>query len=243
MQKPYWQQWTCSKLLKLLLVLLFVQSYAKVELNDLHLNLNVEKFQLENGISVCLIARHRSPIVMQQVWYNVGSGDEHDGITGVSHFLEHMMFKGTPLYPSGAFNQELKKIGAQYNAFTSQDFTVYHEIVLRENLEKVINLEADRMRNLDIELSLMEKERKVITEERRSRTEDDPYALARESFYLHAYEGNPYQSPVIGHMRSIHNVTKAKLQHWYNSYYTPSNVTLIYIGDIKKKELKQLFLM
>ena len=143
---------------------------------------------------------HRAPVVISQVWYRVGSAQEHSGITGVSHVLEHMMFKGTEKYPSGTFSSTVAEIGARDNAFTGRDYTAYYQLMGKDNLETSFVLESDRMLNLVLSPEDFNSELEVVKEERRLRTDDNPNALVYEQLYSSAFINNPYHHPIIGWM-------------------------------------------
>lgn len=197
----------------------------------------VSQFELDNGMKILVKEDHRAPIAVQQVWYRVGSNYEHNGITGVSHMLEHMMFKGTEKLEPGEFSKTVSKLGGQENAFTSSDYTAYYQVVAKEHLQKVMQLEADRMRNIRITDEEFQKERDVVTEERRWRTEDKPGAKLYELFKATAYVNSPQHHPVIGWMSDIRNWTLADIQQWYQLWYAPNNATLVVVGDVDPQQV------
>lgn len=199
----------------------------------------LSKFQLENGLQVLVKEDHRAPVAVQQVWYRVGSTYEHGGITGLSHMLEHMMFKGTERYSAGEFSRQVSKLGGQENAFTSYDYTAYYQVVGRQHLEKVMALEADRMRNLVLKEADFQTERDVIAEERRMRTEDNPRSKLYELFRATAFINSPSHHPVIGWMSDIQNYTLQDLKAWYRQWYAPNNATLVVVGDVNPQQVFQ----
>lgn len=197
-------------------------------------------FTLPNGLQVVVIENHRAPIVAQMVWYKVGAADEAPGKSGIAHFLEHLMFKGTKVIPPGEFSKTVARNGGQDNAFTSHDFTAYFQRVAKDKLELIMRLESDRMTNLTITDAEVLPERDVVREERRSRTDNDPasqlYEQARAALYLN----HPYGRPVIGWPSEIAKLnTKDALEH-YKRYYAPNNAILIVAGDVTVAEVKGL---
>ncbi len=199
----------------------------------------VTTFELKNGLKVVVKEDHRAPVVVHQVWYRVGSNYEHNGITGLSHMLEHMMFKGTKAYKDGEFSQRVSKMGGQENAFTSSDYTVYYQMVGKQHLEAVMKLEADRMRNLQLDDKDFQKERDVVTEERRWRTEDNPNSKLSEQFNAMAFVNSPPHHPVVGWMQDIKSWTLPDLEGWYQRWYAPNNATLVVVGDVDPKQVKK----
>lgn len=194
---------------------------------------------LDNGLRVLLQEDHRSPVASFQIWYRVGSRDERVGLTGLSHYLEHMMFKGTPTYGPRVFSKLVETVGGQDNAFTSRDVTAYHESLAADQLDLVLLLEADRMRHLLLDPQEVEAERKVVMEERRTRTEDDPVGGLAELFNLVAFVAHPYRLPTIGFARDIERLTAGDLRVWYEAYYRPNNAIVVAVGDFRATELLQ----
>ena len=192
---------------------------------------------LDNGLRVLLQEDHRSQVASFQVWYRVGSRDERVGLTGLSHYLEHMMFKGTPTYGPGVFSKLVETVGGQDNAFTSRDVTVYHVTVAAEQLDLVLELEADRMRHLLLAPREVDAERKVVMEERRTRTEDDPVGALAELFSTVAFVAHPYRLPTIGLAQDIERLTASDLRGWYEAYYRPNNAIVAVVGDFRAAEL------
>ena len=200
----------------------------------------VHEFILDNGLKVLVKPDHRSPVVISQIWYKVGSSYEHNGITGISHMLEHMLFKGTPAYPSGEFSRIIAANGGRENAFTGADYTAYFQRLEKSRLEISFKLEADRMRNALIPADEFIKERDVVAEERRLRTEDKPQSLAYEQFKAAAYVSSPYHHSVIGWMADIQNYTVEDAHDWYRKWYAPNNATLVIVGDVQPQEVLRL---
>ncbi|MDI9818684.1 MULTISPECIES: pitrilysin family protein [unclassified Legionella] len=200
----------------------------------------VQEFKLDNGLKVLVKEDHRAPVAVSMIWYNVGSADEPGGLTGVSHALEHMMFKGTPQYPLGVFSKTIAAIGGQENAFTNYDYTAYFEKIAASKLPVAFKLEADRMQNLLLEKEEFSKEIKVIREERRLRTDDNPQALAFERYLAAAHLTPPYHHPVIGWMSDLYQMSVDDLRAWYQQFYTPDNATLVVVGDVNAEEVHQL---
>ena len=200
----------------------------------------VQQYQLENGMKVLVKEDHRAPVVVSQVWYKVGSSYEHDGITGISHALEHMMFKGTSKYPAGRFSEIISENGGQENAFTGTDYTAYFQTLEKSRLEISLKLEADRMRNLTLPKDEFLKEIKVVQEERRMRTEDNPRAFAREVAMATAFQTSPYRQPIVGWMEDLQSMTVEDLKAWYRLWYAPNNATLVVAGDVDSKEVFSL---
>lgn len=193
----------------------------------------VQEYTLDNGLKVLLLPEPRAPVVSVQVWYRVGSRNEVLGKTGLSHLLEHLMFRGTEKYGPKVFSRLVQRVGGNDNAFTSKDYTAYFENGPKDQLKLFLELEADRMRNLKISEELFQTERQVVLEERRLRTEDDPVNSLYEETVATAFKAHPYQWPVIGWMQDIKNLTRADLQAYYNQYYQPNNATLVVVGDIE----------
>lgn len=195
----------------------------------------VSEKTLANGLKVLVKEDHRSPVVVSQVWYKVGASYEPGGITGISHMLEHMMFKGTGKHPAGEFSRIIAENGGDENAFTGQDYTAYFQTMEASRLAVSFELEADRMRNLHLLADELAKEREVVTEERRMRTDDNPQAKMAEQFNAAAYANSPYKNPVIGWPADIANYTVDDLQSWYQSWYAPNNATVVVVGDVQSK--------
>ena len=192
---------------------------------------------LANGLRIIIKEDHRAPTVVQQVWYRAGSMDESPGTTGVAHVLEHMMFKGTRSVGPEEFSRLVAEAGGRENAFTNTDFTVYHEQVHRDRLPLIMRLEADRMANLAIRPEEFAREIKVVMEERRLSTDDQPRALLDESLLATAFAAHPYKWPTIGWMHDLQDMTWRDAQAWYRSWYAPNNATLVVVGDVDPEQV------
>ncbi len=195
---------------------------------------------LANGLKVIVKEDHRAPVVVQQIWYKAGSMDERTGVTGVAHVLEHMMFKGTKNVPAGEFSRRIAAAGGRENAFTSTDYTAYFQQLHKSRLPLAMQLESDRMRNLQLTDAEFGKEIKVVMEERRMRTDDDPHALLIEELMATAYQEHPYHHPVIGWMSDVQALTAGDARAWYQRWYAPNNATLVVAGDVKADEVFKL---
>jgi len=200
----------------------------------------VHEYTLENGLKLIVKEDHRAPVMVSQVWYKVGSSHEHDGITGVSHVLEHMMFKGTSAHPAGEFSRIIAENGGSENAFTSSDYTAYFQTMEKSRLPVSFELEADRMRNLVIPEEEFLKEVQVVMEERRMRTEDNPQSLTYEQFNAAAYVSSPYRIPVIGWMNDLQSMRVQDLRAWYQKWYAPNNATVVVVGDVDPDQVYAL---
>lgn len=198
------------------------------------------EYQLANGLKLVVQEDHRAPVVVVQVWYRVGSSYEPDGLTGISHVLEHMMFKGTPKVPAGEFSRIVSRFGGSDNAATTRDYTQYYQRYPADRLPLALELEADRMANLVIDPKEFASEVQVVMEERRSRTDDNPTAKAYERFSLMAYPSSPERTPVIGWMRDLQKLTAEDLRRWYETWYAPNNATLVVVGDVQPAQVKAL---
>ena len=200
----------------------------------------VQEFRLDNGLKLIVKEDHRAPVMVSQVWYKVGSSYEHDGITGVSHVLEHMMFKGTKTHPPGEFSRIISANGGRENAFTSRDYTAYFQRMEKSRLPVSFELEADRMRNLVLLEEEFAKEVKVVMEERRLRTEDNPQSLTYEQFNATAFMNSPYRIPVIGWMNDLESMQADDLARWYAQWYAPNNATVVVVGDVNADQVHAL---
>jgi len=200
----------------------------------------VQSYTLSNGMKILVIENHRAPIVVSQVWYKVGSSYEHDGITGVSHVLEHMMFKGTEKHPAGEFSDIVAANGGEENAFTGRDYTAYFQKITNDKLELCLEMEADRMRNTIFEEKEFLKEIEVVKEERRMRTDDKPTALTYERFNAVAYTNSPYRRPIVGWMEDLDTLTVDDARKWYETWYAPNNATLVVAGDVVADDVYRL---
>ena len=192
--------------------------------------------KLANGLKVLLLKESRAPIITLQVWYRVGSRNEALGKTGISHLAEHMMFKGTAKYGPKYFSREVQKVGGSDNAFTSRNYTAYFETGPKDQLQHWLEMEADRMRGINVDEKAFELEKKVVIEERRMRTEDDPGSFMQEAAMAATFEAHPYQWPVIGWLHDIESISLDDYRTHYHRYYLPNNCTLVVVGDIDPKE-------
>jgi zinc protease len=199
--------------------------------------MNVTEKVFPNGIKVLLKEEHKAPVVTFQIWYKVGSRNERLGTTGMSHLLEHMMFKGTKKYGPKTFSQTVMRNGGNDNAFTGKDYTAYFETFAADRIGISLDLEADRMQNLLLDPKEFLSEREVVKEERRMRTEDDPTATMVEEMTAAAFIAHPYEWPVIGWMADINNITRDDLYNHYRTYYAPNNATIVVVGDFDTKAL------
>lgn len=200
----------------------------------------VESFLLGNGMEVVVIPDHRAPIVTHMVWYKVGSADEPPGKSGIAHFFEHLMFKGTKDHKAGEFGARIAEIGGSENAFTSYDYTAYFQTVTPESLETMMTFEADRMRNLILTDEVIGPERDVILEERRSRIENSPDALLSEEVDATLYQNHPYRVPVIGWMHEMEQLNRTDAVAFYDRYYAPNNAILVVAGDTDVETVRAL---
>jgi len=199
-----------------------------------------ESFTLANGMQVVVIPNRRVPVVTHMVWYKVGAADEERGVSGIAHFLEHLMFKGTDAVPPGAFSRIVAKNGGRDNAFTSYDYTAYYQNVARDRLEMVMRMEADRMANLKLTDAVVYPERDVIIEERRQRVENEPADRIGEQINATMFVHHPYGTPVIGWPQEMSSLTREEAERFYKTWYTPNNAILVVSGDVSADELKPL---
>ncbi len=220
-----------KKILLILLICLLhflpVNSYGR----------EIQEFVLSNGLKVITLEEHKSLTVTFQIWYKVGSKDEPTGKTGLSHLLEHMMFKGTKKYGKGEFSRTVAMNGGNENAFTSKDYTAYFETFSSDRIYLSLELESDRMVNLFLDQEEFELERKVVQEERRLSTEDDPISIVIEDLYATAFKVHPYRSPIIGWMQDLESLTRDDLSGYYKKYYIPNNAIIVVVGDFNTKTL------
>jgi zinc protease len=196
--------------------------------------------QLANGLRLIVKTDRRAPVVVMMLAYKVGAVDEVNGVTGVAHVLEHMMFKGTPATPAGEYSRLIAAAGGRDNAFTSNDFTGYFATLGKSQLELALRLEADRMTNLILSPDEFAKEIKVVMEERRWRTDDRPRSLTYEQLMATALTAHPYRNPVIGWMNDLENMRAADAREFYQRWYTPNNGTLVVVGDIEPQDVLAL---
>lgn len=204
------------------------------------LDIPLTTFTLGNGMQVVVIPDRRAPVVTHMVWYKAGAADEPEGKAGIAHLLEHLMFKGTASYPDGAFSRLVRANGGQENAFTSHDYTAYFQRVMKDRLPLVMQLEADRMKNLVLTDQSVLPERDVVKEERRERTDNDPSSLLAEQLNAALYLVHPYGKPVIGWMDQVAQLTRQDAMDFYARHYQPQNAILIVAGDVSAEEVKTL---
>ncbi|MBA3517957.1 MAG: insulinase family protein [Rhizobiales bacterium] len=201
---------------------------------------NAVEFTLKNGMQVAVIPDHRAPVVTHMVWYRVGAADETGGQSGIAHFLEHLMFKGTEAHPGEEFRQRVAAIGGDENAFTSSDFTAYFQRVAKENLGEMMVFEADRMTNLVLGDEMVATERDVVLNERRDRVEKNPDAMLNEALVRILYLNHPYGRPIIGWNHEIRALDRYTALDFYKRYYTPNNAVLVVSGDVVPEEVRRL---
>ncbi|HWG04683.1 MAG TPA: pitrilysin family protein [Beijerinckiaceae bacterium] len=201
---------------------------------------DVTDFKLENGMEVVVIPDHRAPVVTHMVWYRNGSADDPIGKSGIAHFLEHLMFKGTKDHKQGEFSEIVADLGGQENAFTSNDFTAYYQRIAKEHLAVMMEYEADRMRNLVLTDEIVAPERDVVLEERRMRTDSDPSAQLGEAVQAALFPHHPYGTPVIGWEHEIQSLRRDDALAYYRRFYTPENAILIVAGDVEADNVREL---
>lgn len=215
----------------LLLLFLFLPD-AQAGLGD-----RVFETTLSNGLKVILLENHKAPLVTFHIWYRVGSRNEEWGKTGLSHMLEHMMFKGTKKYGPEDYSRIIQENGGETNAFTSRDYTGYFATLRSDRVQVLMDLEADRMQNLNLREEDFVTERMVVMEERRQRTEDDPQSFLMEQLEATAFQVQPYHWPIIGWMEDLMRMTLEDLKNYYQTYYNPANAILVAVGDFKRGEM------
>ncbi len=201
---------------------------------------NVSTFKLDNGMEVVVIPDHRAPVVTHMVWYRVGAADEPAGQSGIAHFFEHLMFKGTDKLKPGEFSKIVARNGGQDNAFTSQDYTGYFQRVARDRLPLVMDIEANRMTNLTLTKEDVLPERDVVLEERRSRVDNNPSSKLSEQMNAALYLSHPYANPVIGWEHEIKALNRKDALSFYKLYYSPNNAILIVAGDVTESDVREL---
>jgi zinc protease len=220
-----------------MILILLLSFILFVSISEAGLKENVFETVLPSGLKVILLENHKAPVVTFQVWYRVGSRNEAWGKTGLSHMLEHMMFKGTEKVGPEDFSRIIQENGGNNNAFTSRDYTAYFENLSSDRVQVSIDLESDRMQNLLLREQDFRTERMVVMEERRMRTDDNPQAVLIEQIMAAAFEIQPYHWPIIGWMEDIARFTLEDLKTYYKTYYNPINAFLVIVGDFKKEEL------
>ena len=199
-----------------------------------------QDFTLKNGMKIIVKEDHRAPTVAHMIWYKVGSMDEVNGTTGVAHVLEHMMFKGTKTLKPGEFSARVAALGGRENAFTSKDYTAYFQQIEKSKLEAVMKLEADRMANLVFDKNEFEREIRVVMEERRWRTDDQPQQKIYEALNATAFVAHPYHHPIIGWMNDLQNMTVEDTKAWHERWYGPNNATMVVTGDVNANQVRAL---
>ncbi|PSQ91647.1 MAG: peptidase M16 [Proteobacteria bacterium SW_6_67_9] len=201
---------------------------------------SLHEYELDNGMKVLVRADERAPVVVSQVWYRVGSVDEHRGVTGVSHAVEHMMFKGTNDYAPGQMSQIIAGLGGEENAFTSRAYTAYYQQIGAQHLDRMLELEAERMSDLRFPEAEVDSEMQVVREERRQRVEDQPRALVHERLRAAALPSSPARSPVIGWRGDLESMTRSDLVQWYEQWYGPNNAAVVVVGDVEPERVLEL---
>jgi zinc protease len=196
--------------------------------------------QLANGLRVIVKEDRRAPTAVHMVWYRAGSIDEKDGTSGVAHALEHLMFKGTKNVAAGEFNRRVAEAGGRDNAFTSRDYTAYFQIVPKAALPEMMQLESDRMANLAFDAKEFAAEMKVVMEERRLRTDDDPHSLVHEALNSSMFQAHPYRRPIIGWMDDLEHLKLDDARGWYRQWYAPNNAYVVVVGDVDHREVFRL---
>jgi len=200
----------------------------------------ITQAKLGNGLEIVVIEDHRAPVVTHMVWYRNGSADDPPGKSGIAHFLEHLMFKGTKFHPQGKFSELIADVGGQENAFTSNDYTAYFQRVAKEHLSVCMDYEADRMKNLVLTDEVVSPERDVVLEERRMRTDSDPSEQLGEALQAALFTQHPYGRPIIGWSHEIESLDRADALAYYDRFYTPENAILVVAGDVDAAEVIRL---
>jgi zinc protease len=231
--------WTPGKRLAipLFLLMLITPSPARVEANPAR---PVSEFKLANGLVLVVVPDNRAPVVTHMVYIRAGSADEPPGVSGIAHFLEHLMFKSTAKLASGEFSAIVSRLGGQHNAFTTSDYTGYYERISKDRLKKLMQMEADRMVNLRLSEQEVETERKVIIEERRVRFENVPSNLLAEQMAAALYQNHPYRNPTIGWMHEMAKLTREDALAFYRRFYAPNNAVVVVTGDVDPAEVKAM---
>ncbi|MEM6811060.1 MAG: pitrilysin family protein [Pseudomonadota bacterium] len=223
-----------KNIFSLLIILILFTSPAFAKIFD------AKTFTLDNGLQVIVIENDRVPVVTHMIWYKVGAADEPKGQSGIAHYLEHLMFKGTETVAPGEFSRIVRELGGEDNAFTSQDYTAYFQNIASMHLEKMMTMEADRMMNLKVFEEDFQSEKNVVLEERRQRTENSPQALFIEQMRATLHGNHPYANPVIGWMDEIESYEWPDVKAFYNRWYAPNNAILVISGDVTVDEVKEI---
>lgn len=222
------------------LLLLTIPGHVVASTQTVELDTKPSEAVLDNGLKVLVKPDHRAPVVVSQIWYKVGSSYEPDGLTGISHVLEHMMFKGTENLKPNEFSRIIANNGGRENAFTGRDYTAYFQQLEKSKLPIAFELEAERMQYLKLDSEEFKKEVQVVLEERRLRTEDKPEALTYEKFRSEAFKRSRYGNPVIGWPEDLYALTIEDLQDWYRRFYAPNNAVLVVVGDVVAEDVFEL---
>ncbi len=201
---------------------------------------NAESFVLDNGLQVVVIPDRRVPVVTHMLWYRAGAADEPPGVSGIAHFLEHLLFKGTEAHPDGEFSKIVAEIGGRENAFTAQDYTGYFQRVAKQHLGQMMAMEADRMKNLVLLEEDVATERKVILEERRQRIENEPGGILSEALTAAFYKSHPYGTPIIGWEHEMEQLDREDALAFYQQFYAPEKAILVVAGDVAAEEVRDL---
>ncbi|MBK8456006.1 MAG: insulinase family protein [Phyllobacteriaceae bacterium] len=201
---------------------------------------DIAEFTLDNGLRLVVVPDHRAPVVTHMAWYRIGSADEPAGKSGIAHFFEHLMFKGTKTHPAGEFSAAVAEIGGEENAFTSYDYTAYYQQVAPSALESMMAFESDRMRNLVLTDDVIGPERDVILEERRMRIDNSPEAVLDEEIDATMYQNHPYGVPVIGWLHEMEQLNRVDAVDFYDRYYAPNNAIVVIAGDVKPEEARAI---
>ena len=200
----------------------------------------VSEFKLSNGLTLVVVPDNRAPVVTHMVWIRAGAADEPPGVSGIAHFLEHLMFKSTEKLANGEFSAIVNRLGGQQNAFTSSDYTAYYQRVSKDHLAKMMEMEADRLVNLRLDAKEVDTERQVIIEERRLRVENVPSSILGEQMSATLYQNHPYRIPVIGWMHEMGKLSREDAFAFYTRYYAPNNAIVVVTGDVEPNEVKAL---
>jgi zinc protease len=201
---------------------------------------NTFQFALQNGMQVLVIPDHRAPVATQMLWFRVGAVDDPPGISGLAHFFEHMMFRGTKTAPGDAFSQTIAKNGGETNAFTDHDYTAFYEQIAKDRLPLAMKLEADRLANLDLSDSHVGPERDVVLEERRMRVDNEPQSLMSEQMRAALHLSHPYGRPVIGWAEEVRRIDRTSAQDFYDHHYSPNNTILVIAGDVTPDDVRKM---
>jgi zinc protease len=201
---------------------------------------NTFQFALQNGMQVLVIPDHRAPVATQMLWFRVGAVDDPPGISGLAHFFEHMMFRGTKALPGDGFSQIIAKNGGETNAFTDHDYTAFYEQIAKDRLPLAMKLEADRLANLDLSDSHVGPERDVVLEERRMRVDNEPQSLMSEQMRAALHLSHPYGRPVIGWAEEVRRIDRTSAQDFYDHHYSPNNTILVIAGDVTPDDVRKM---